>query len=196
MGDDAEFQMEFEKYGPWWEDLEGERTRSLTAVPFYFTPEEALEWDSEHDNRAGFVEAVVAAHYVRRGYHVLRDFCTTDREVAPKDGLKWHSTQLLHDVIGSAVSQYLCSQLASRNRLGYGEPDLFVFREAHPNDPKLHFLDPRLWFFVEIKGPRDKVRDNQLAFWSDLADGTGDNRLVLARVAPVGTRPRLETVEY
>ncbi len=195
MGDDAEFQMEFEKYGAWWENGDTTEPLTITAEPFYFSQEDARRWDNEHANRANFVEAIVAAHFVKRGYHVLRDFCTTNRDVQPVGSLKSHSTQLLHDVVGEEVSHFLCSDLAADNPLGYGEPDLFVFREDRP-DPKLMYSDPRLWFFVEVKGPKDTVRDNQTAYWRALADGSGENRLILARVAPAGTTPALDHIEY
>ena len=170
--------------------------RSLEEVAVFFTPDDAAAWDSAHANRSGFVEALVAAHYVKQGYHVLREFCTTSRDVKPKGGLKWHSTQLLHDVVGSDVSCFLQEQMAGDNPLGYGEPDLFVFREPHPNDPKINFPDTREWFFVEVKGPRDKVRDNQLVFWGQLEDAFGPNLVTLVRVAREGSRPQLERVSY
>jgi hypothetical protein len=160
---------------------------AITESSVFFTPADGALWDEAHANRSGFVEAFVASLYVARGYHVLRDFCTTSRDVKPVGGLKWHSTQLLHDVVGETVSDFLCTDLAARNPLGYGEPDLFVFREEHPNDPKIHFPDDHPWFFVEVKGPGDKVREGQTVFWGELEDAFGHDLVRLVRVAQLGT---------
>jgi len=166
----------------------------------YFDPGDRLSWQEggvwPHSNHCGFVEAIAAAYFVKRGYHVLREFCTTKREVGRSGSLLRHSTHLMHDVVGEEVSSFLCSELVTRNRNGSGEPDLFVFREDHPNDPKIHYADPRPWFFVEVKGPGDSVRDNQKTWWSEFADRFGSDQIRLVRVAPIGEVIEPATIEY
>jgi len=166
----------------------------------YFDSDDRRSWQEggvwPHSTHGGFVEAIAAAYFIKQGYQVLSEFCTTRRKVGRPHGLLQHSTLLMHDVVGDEVDSFLCSEMAAHNSKGYGEPDLFVFREDHPNDPKIHFDDPRLWFFVEVKGPGDSVRDNQKAWWSEFADRFGSDRIRLVRVAPAGQAIEPKIIEY
>ena len=152
-----------------------------------------------HSNHFGFVEAATAAHYIQRGYNVLREFCTTSREVR-HGGLAYHSTQLLHDIVGPEVSEYFTTEVAEVCRNGSGEPDLFMFRAFNPNDPKVSYPEGPSWFFAEVKGPRDVVRENQKLFWRRLVSrpdlGLGPDRLVLVRAVPVGASVTPATIDY
>lgn len=165
----------------------------------FFNPDDRKSWQEgglwPHSTHGGFAEAAAAAHYLLRGYQVLYDFCTTNRDISGRTQLV-QSTRYMHAVVGDEVSDFLCTELAAHNPRGHGEPDLFVFREDRPRDPKYHFDDQRLWFFVEVKGPGDSVRDNQRAWWSEFADRFGSERIELVRVVPQGQNPTPQTIEY
>lgn len=158
--------------------------------------QEGGEWP--HPNHYHFNEAVVASHFLLRGYRVLRGYSATWAE--PDDSLSGLWTRLLHAVVGPEVRNFLVTELAAKTAGGSGEPDLFVFREEYPNDPKIRYLDSRRWFFVEVKGPGDKVGDNQRAFWRALAErpdlGLGPERIRLFKTAERGKSRQLKSLEY
>ena len=151
-----------------------------------------------HENHFGFYEAVVAAHFTMQGYQVVRRFTSTrpgdDRSVL---GIY---TKLFHAVVGDAVSAFFTHEIASMSAMAGGQPDLFVFREEHPNDPHIRYADPRLWFFVEAKGLGDAVRENQKLIWRKIAErvdiGLGPDRIRLFRVVPRGKPYAARVVRY
>lgn len=152
-----------------------------------------------HSNHYGFNEAVVAAHFALRGYEVLRHFRVA--HTATGDPVVDHTTALMHAVVGPEVSDFFASTLDEITNHGSGQPDLFIFRAPdNPNDPKIRFGDPRLWFFVEVKGPGDKVQSYQRTFWRAVAEqedlGLGPDRIRLFRTAPTGTAPELKILGY
>lgn len=165
----------------------------------YYDPDSRLAWDEggqwPHANHYHFNEAVVASRFVLQGYTVLRDFSSTRPHVKRRP-LAAHSTALLHDVVGAEASAFFSQELEAATDGGTGEPDLFVFREDHPNDPKYRYPDEREWFFVEVKGPGDVVSEEQKHFWHLVAERLGESRIRLFRTAPVGEAVELETVEY
>ena len=172
---------------------------SVTEEIVYFDPEDRLTWPDggpwPQSSGGGFVEAAVAAYFTLRGYHVLQQFRTTSRTVSKRPVIR-HSTELLYDVVGEEVSDFLRNELALDNPQDSGQPDLFIFREETPNDPKINYEDPRVWFFVEVKGPGDQVRDNQKAWWAALASRFGPERIRLARVVQSGDESEPAVVEY
>lgn len=165
----------------------------------FYDPESRRAWDEggtwPHSNHYHFNEAVVAAHFVLLGYQYLRAFSSTKPSVARRP-LAAHSTALLHDIVGPDVSTFFTQDLAAATNAGTGEPDLFVFREEHPNDPKHRYLDDRDWFFVEVKGPGDLVSAQQKHFWRCVAEKLGQGRVRLFRTAPYGEPPVLEVIDY
>jgi hypothetical protein len=168
----------------------------------HYDPERRRAWpeggDWPHSNHFGFNEAVVASHFLLRGYHVVGDYCST----SSVDGrrARAHYTSMVHDVVGSDVSEFLKTDLAALCPDGSGEPDLFVFREETPNDPKIAYSNPLLWFFAEVKGPGDQVRDTQTRWWRAVAErtdiGLGPERIRLFRTAPAGEIPELLSYRY
>ncbi len=172
---------------------------TVTEEVAWYDPERRLSWreggEWPHPNHFHFHESVVAAHFIMRGYHVLRD-CGCTRDFDSGRPLSVHSTRLLHDVVGSEATEFMTGELAEATASGTGEPDLFVFREEHPNDPKYHYDDPRLWFFVEVKGPEDVVSEDQKAFWHKVAERFGSDRIRLFRTCPHGENFEPEDVEY
>lgn len=167
-----------------------------------YDPALRLSWQEggswPHSNHFHFNEAVVAAYLKLRGYHVLRDFSST--RLDPGGLVAPFETQLLHAVVGPEVSDFFRTELADATACGTGEPDLFVFREEHQHDPKVRYLDPRLWFFVEVKGPGDVVQPAQKAFWHEVAKrgdlGLGPDRIRLFRTVPIGALHTPGLVEY
>jgi hypothetical protein len=151
-----------------------------------------------HPNHYHFNEAVVASYFLLRGYQVLRGFSSTRLDI--KHPIASLSTRILHQVVGPDVSNFFLTELAGATGHGSGEPDLFVFREEHPEDPKIGYPDPRLWFFVEVKGPGDRVSSNQKRFWREVAKrsdlGLGPERIRLFKTAPFGKARQLNVVEY
>lgn len=167
-----------------------------------YDPALRLSWEEggswPHAHHYHFHEAVVASHFILRGYHVLREYAFTrpdaDRPIAS------FSTRLFHAVVGPEVSSFFLTHMASVTQQGSGQPDLFVFREEHPRDPKVRYPDPRLWFFVEVKGPGDQVKPSQKVFWREVAIrddlGLGPERIRLFRTVPRGEPYELNEVEY
>ena len=172
---------------------------SVTEEIVHFNPDDRMSWEDgghwPHLYHGGFVEAVVAAHFIMRGYYVLQQFRTTSQAVSKRPVI-WHSTELLYDVVGQEVSDFLRNEAAMGNPEDSGQPDLFVFREESPNDPKIRYDDPRLWFFVEVKGPGDQVRANQKTWWSALASKCGSERIRLARAIPAGEETESAVIEH
>lgn len=167
-----------------------------------YDPALQKSWDEggswPHSNHYHFHEAVVASYFILRGYHVLREYsCTRSAGNRPITSFQ---TGLFHAVVGPEVSAFFLSHIASSTHQGSGQPDLFVFRGEHLHDPKVSYSDPRLWFFVEVKGPSDQVRPYQKAFWREVASrsdlGLGPERIRLFRTAPRGEPYRLQEVEY
>jgi hypothetical protein len=145
-----------------------------------------------------FHEAVVAAHFVLRGYHVLRDYLAT--RTKGRRSLTTHYSGIFHDVVGPRASAFFMEELDKIAPGSIGQPDLFVFREETANDPRVHYEDPRFWFFVEVKGSGDRIGRNQRAFWREVAKrddiGLGPQRIRLFRTAPVGRSVNLEAIQY
>jgi len=151
-----------------------------------------------HKNHYGFHEAVVAAHFRLLGYEVLHDYNSTKKS-ATRPVCNFY-TKLFHEIIGERISHFLRTEVRGRLNADYGQPDLFVFREERPNDPKIQYPDPLLWFFVEVKGPGESIRDTQLVYWRLIADredlGLGPKRIRLYRALRKGTRQKPQTFEY
>lgn len=145
-----------------------------------------------------FHEAVVASHFVLRGYHVLRDYLAT--RAKGRRSLTTHYSRIFHEVVGPQASAFFMEELDKIAPGSIGQPDLFVFREKNTNDPRVRYGDPRLWFFVEVKGPGDRVGKNQRVFWREVAMrediGLGPQRVRLFRTAPHGSVINLEPVRY
>ena len=174
----------------------------VTQEVAYYDPHRRSSWQEgglwPQSTHGGFAEAVVASHFVLLGYHVLTQFSSTG--LGKSRSVTEHSTALLHAVVGPTVSEFFRTGLSQATAQGSGQPDLFVFREETPNDPKIVYRDPRRWFFVEVKGPGDRVRPNQKAFWRAVAErtdlGLGPEHIRLFRTAPDGEVPDLKTLEY
>jgi len=166
------------------------------VVPY--NPEQRRSWQEggswPHSHHFNFHEAVVAAHFTLLGYHVLWDYSSTG--FGPNRPVARASSRLLHEVVGPDVSAFFLGDLADATRGGSGQPDLFVFREDSSADPKVKYLDPRLWFFIEVKGPDDSVHSNQKAFWREVALRLGQDKIRLFRTVPDGTEYTPQPVQY
>jgi hypothetical protein len=101
--------------------------------------------DWPHPNHYGFREAIVAAHFILRGYHVLTDYST----IYPKTSrlVKRHYSAIFQEIIGQKIIDFM-QKLGKRYGVDRGQPDLFVFHEETPKDPKIIFRDPLPWYFV------------------------------------------------
>ena len=78
-----------------------------------------------------------------------------------------------------------------------GMPDLFVFRALDPdNDPKVRYEDASEWFFVEVKGPGDRIGANQKKFWHAVAEELGPQHIRLFKTSQLGEPCRLGEVVY
>jgi hypothetical protein len=148
-----------------------------------------------HPNHYGFCEAVVAAHFIMRGYQVLTDYSASSRR--PEREVKHHFSCLFRHVVGEKAAKYI-GELGGDYR-GSGQPDVFVFCEGRSQDPKCDPLTK--WFFAEAKG-KDKVSDSQKKFWRAIAErediGLGPQRIKLFRaVSRVESDPApAQTFEY
>jgi hypothetical protein len=153
--------------------------------------------DWPHPNHYGFHEAVAAAHFILRGYHVLTDYSTT----YPKTSrlVKRHYSTIFREIVGQEITDFM-QKLRRRYGVDSGQPDLFVFREETPNDPKIKFRDPRLWFFVETKGPNEGIRKTQKEYWRAIAErediALGPHRIRLFRVVPDDYKGEPKTFYY
>jgi hypothetical protein len=138
--------------------------------------------DWPHPNHYGFREAVVASHFILRGYHVLTDYSTT----YPKTSrlVKRHYSAIFRQIVGQEIADFM-QKLGKRYGVDRGQPDLFVFQEKKPNDLKIKF---RPWFFAETKGPNEGIRKTQKDYWREIAKrediGLGPHRIRLIRVVP------------
>lgn len=156
----------------------------------YYKPEWRKPWTEKgtwpHENLYGFHEAVVGNDFRLRGYKVINDYSVTN--INPSGMVTLHFTRLVHDFVGSLISQFFINDLKKVTGGDAGQPDLFVFHEDHPNDPKIMYPDDPdnlKWFFVECKGPDEAIRDTQLKFWRAIAEmndlDLGPRRLKLFR---------------
>jgi len=163
-----------------------------------YDPVRRLSWQADgtwpHANHFHFHEAVVSAHFILLGYNALRDYGIEKSHKSQTT----HATQILHSVVGPVASEFLLSSRFSEATDGRsGLPDLFVFRALAPaNDPKVRYKDPADWFFVEVKGPGDRVGENQKKFWHAVAEELGPERIKLFKTTPKGTPCCTGEVEY
>jgi len=164
----------------------------------FYDPDLRRSWqeggDWPHLNHFNFHEAVVAAHFTLRGYHALWDYSATGTKVLRP--VARASSNLLQEVVGPEISAFFLNELSDVTNGGSGQPDLFVFREDAPGDPKVRYADPRLWFFAEVKGPGDSVRDNQRTFWREVALRVGPERIRLFRTLPLGEDCEPQVITY
>ena len=171
---------------------------SLTEEIVTYDPSSRLSCkqggDWPHPNHYGFREAVVAAHFILRGYHVLTDYSTT----YPKTSrlVKQHYSAIFHEIVGHEITDFM-QKLGKRYGVDRGQPDLFVFQEKTPNDPKIKF---RPWFFAETKGPNEGIRKTQKDYWREIAErediGLGPHRIRLIRVVPDDYKGEPKTFYY
>lgn len=163
-----------------------------------YDPARRLSWQEggswPHSNHFHFHEAAAAAHFTLLGYQVLRDYGLRPAKRATTT----HATEILHSVVGPDVSAFLVSDAFSgATDDGSGLPDLFLFRALDPEaDPKIKYADACPWFFVEVKGPGDRVQDNQKVFWRAIAEKYGPQHIRLVRTTPNGTICSPEEVTY
>lgn len=84
--------------------------------------------------------------------------------------------------------------------VSFDDPLERSFALSDPNDPKIKFRDPRLWFFVEIKGPNEGIRKTQKEYWRAIAErediGLGPHRIRLFRVVPDDYKDEPKTFYY
>ena len=169
----------------------------------YYKREWRKSWADEgtwpHLNLYGFHEAAVAAHFKLQGWEVIHDYSVTN--IAPPRLVTLHFTKLVHDFVGRPISDFFINDLKKMIGGDSGQPDLFVFHEPTPNDPKINYPgypEDLLWFFVECKGPDEPIRETQLNFWKLIADrddlDLGPKRIKLFRALPCGTN--YEPKEY
>ncbi len=155
----------------------------------------------KHSNRYGFHEAVVAAHFRLRGWEVVRDFSVTN--MTPQKQVTRNFTKLVHDFVGKPISDFFINEL-KKTAGDSGQPDLFVFHEATPNDPKIKYPgypEDLLWFFVECKGLDEPIRETQLNFWRLIAQkdddlDLGSKRIRLFRALPCKTSYEPKEYDY
>ena len=168
----------------------------------YYKPEWRKSWAEggtwPHKNLYGFHEAVVATHFRLQGYEVIHDYSVTN--ITPPRLVTLHFTRLVHDFIGKAVSEFLINDLKRTIGGDGGQPDLFVFHEDTPNDPKIKYPENFLWFFVECKGPDETIRETQLKFWRMIAQrddlDLGCKRMKLFRALPEGCQYEPKEYEF
>ncbi len=179
-----------------------QRSFRVTTEYISFDPRLRRSWEQggswPHANLYYFYEAVVAAHFTLLGHHAIFDYVAT--RAADKRPVRDHFTRIMHHVVGAEASRYLTTEVDQILRAGAGQPDLFVFRQAAPQDHRVKYPDARLWFFVEVKGPGDRIRENQKRFWRAIAErpdiGLGPERIRVIRPYPEGSQPDELTIEY
>lgn len=171
---------------------------SLTEEIVTYDPSSRLSYkeggDWPHPNHYGFREAVVAAHFIRRGYHVLTDYSTTYPKTSRS--VKRHYSTIFREIVGKEITDFM-QELGRDLGVDCGQPDLFVFQEEKPNDLKINF---RPWFFGETKGPNEGIRETQKKYWRAIAEGEniglGPQRIRLFRVVPKGYKVERKTFYY
>jgi hypothetical protein len=171
---------------------------SLTEEIVTYDPSRRLSYkedgDWPHPNHYGFREAVVAAHFILRGYHVLTDYSTT----YPKTSrlVKRHYSAIFREIVGQKMADFM-QKMARKYGVDSGQPDLFVFQQETPKDPKIKY---RPWFFAEIKGPNEGIRKTQKEYWRAIAErediGLGPQRISLFRVVPKDYKVEPKTFYY
>lgn len=175
---------------------------SITEEIVYFNPKLRLSWAERgtwpHSSHYGFHEAVVAAHFRILGYEALHDYNAMKKSA--KRPVCNHYNKLFHEIIGEKISHFLRTELRQKLIKNHGQPDLFVFREDCPQDPKIRYSDSLLWFFVEVKGIGESIRDTQLEYWHAIAEredlDLGPKRIRLFRALPEGTEYSTQTFDY
>ena len=172
-----------------------------------YDPNERLSYDEggewPHLNHYGFHEAVVAAHFRRKGYIALHDYnCSYDYTSEEKSSvrpIREYFTKLFHEIVKPQISEFMKTELKQTLGTDYGQPDLFVFQAFNFKDPKISYSDLP-WFFVEVKGPNETIRDTQLRYWRLIANrrdlGLGEERIRLFRAIPIGMKYEAHTFEY
>jgi hypothetical protein len=178
------------------------KSYAITEELVYYDPKLKLSWAEggawPHPNHYWFHEAVVAAHFRLRGYESLHDYNST--KAFARRPICNYFTQLFHYIIGARISEFLITEAKQTLGADHGQPDLFIFREDRPNDPKIRYPDSLLWFFVEVKGPGENIRDTQLKYWRLIADSEdldlGPKRIRLHRALPEGAQYQPRTFEY
>lgn len=113
--------------------------------PQLFDEDDERVLSTEHQRRYHFFEWLSAVLlFEATGYVSLVEKYTTKSH--PKKREK------LQELVSPSLFKWLCENEP-------GQPDLFVY---HPLTKD--------WFFCEVKGGADRIRDNQIAWMSDLAD--------------------------
>ena len=172
----------------------------------YYDPERRRAWGKErgtwpHKNHYGFHEAVIAADFKLRGYQVIRDYSVT--KTKPLRHVTNYFTKLVHYFVGRRATRFFTTELKEITGGDAGQPDLFVFHEHTPTDPKIRYPEyPEvlLWFFVECKGPDEPIREGQRKFWRAIAKrddiDLGIKRLKLFRALPEGYKYEPKEYEF
>jgi hypothetical protein len=110
----------------------------------------------------------------QHGYHFFEWFAavlfyesTGFRTLMEKYDCHPNKLRLFERFVPKEVCEFVCADST-------GAPDLFVFDDYSTD-----------WFFCEVKGPRDELRDHQLRFFRRLYDLTGKPVRVLT-FEPIG----------
>jgi hypothetical protein len=86
---------------------------SVTTETITVDPSLRRSWQEEgnrpHPGFYGFYEAVVTAHFMLCGYHVIRVYVAT--RSSDERPLRHRFTRLFHEVVGREVSDFLTSDL-------------------------------------------------------------------------------------
>jgi hypothetical protein len=157
-----------------------------------FSYKEGGDWP--HPNHYGFREAVVAAHFIQRGYHVLTDYSTTNPKTFRL--IKRYYSAIFREIVGREITDFM-QKMRRKFGVDCGQPDLFIFQQETPNDPKIKF---RPWFFAETKGPNEGIRKTQKEYWRAIAEREdielGSKRIRLFRVVPEDYKVEPKTFYY
>ena len=175
---------------------------SVTETVVEYDPQQHLSWREggawPHSNHDWFHEAVVAAHFMLLGYHVFHEYSAT-KDI--QDGSRRdYNSRIFRSIVGDEVVGWLRESFGSDDS---GQPDLFIYRDPdNPNDPKIRYIDPLLWFWVEVKGIHngrvEPIRGTQKAFWRMIASHEllGPERVRLVRAIPKGSTYQPRTISY
>ncbi|PIX25722.1 MAG: hypothetical protein COZ69_02400 [Deltaproteobacteria bacterium CG_4_8_14_3_um_filter_45_9] len=171
----------------------------------YYDPQRRRSWNEggtwPHKNHYGFHEAVIAADFRLRGYEVIHDYSMT--KTKPLRNVTNYFTKLVHGFVSRRATRFFTTELKEITGSDDGQPDLFVFHQDTPNDPKIRYPEyPEnlLWFFVECKGPDEAIRETQRKFWRAIAErdniDLGIKRLNLFRALPEGYKYEPKEYEF
>ena len=142
----------------------------------------APEWKAAYPMIFDHDDLRIATTQAQHGYHYF----------------EWLSAILLFHTTGmlSLVEKYAFRSHERKRgiveRLCDADTAQFLFRngiEAHVQCPDLLVYRPDLsdWFFCEVKGPDDRIRDNQLAWFPELERVTG-KKVYLVQISEVEAR--------